>query len=122
MSNPENNPENSQKDRIKFRELLIRERQVADEIIRQYENGWFRSDRLSKKEREYLEEFKKVYTKRKRLQKKILQRDFIEDERIIFGGNGEHILEIQPDETLSNTDKYILKIAKVLQIADNFNK
>ncbi len=121
MSNPENNPENSQKDRIKFRELLIREKQVTDEIIRQYENGGFRSDKLSKKEREYLEEFKKVYTKRKSLQKKILQQDFIEDERIGFGGSGEHILEIENDAFL-DVDQYILKIAKVLQIADNFNK
>ncbi len=122
MSNPENNPENSQKDRIKFRELLIRERQVADEIIRQYENGGFRSDRLRKKEREYLEEFKKVYTKRKRLQKQILQQDFIEDERIGFGGKGEYILKIPLDKISSSVNKYILKIAKVLQIADNFNK
>ncbi len=122
MRNLENNPENSRKDRIKFRDLLIRERQVADKIIQQYNQGRYHSKKISKYDLKLLQEFKKIYTERKQLQKKITQQKFIEDERIGFGGKGEHILEIQPDETFSNTDKYILKIAKVLQIADNFNK
>ena len=122
MRNSENNQENSRKDRIEFRDLLIRERQITDKIIQQYNQGRYHSKKLNEYDLELLQEFKKIYTKRKRLQRKIIQQKFIEDERISFGGEGKHILDIQSDETFSNTDKYILKIAKVLQIADNFNK
>ncbi len=122
MRNSENNQENSRKDRIEFRDLLIRERQITDKIIQQYNQGRYHSKKLNEYDLELLQEFKKIYTKRKRLQRKIIQQKFIEDERISFGGEGKYILDIQPDETFSNTDKYILKIAKVLQIADNFNK
>ncbi len=126
-SSPDKKLENGRKKErhekeVEFEAFLREKKIIADKILQLYERGKYHSDRLSKNEQGLLEEFKNIHTKRIALQREVLRQKFIEDERIGFGGSGEHILKIQPGEISSKINKYILKIAKVLQIADNFNK
>ncbi len=104
----------------KFEQVLIKEGELVNKISKKYQQGEYSKKTVSKQGLQLLEDFKKVYDERRRLQKIVLPNEFIEDERVGFGGKGENILEIIPDENYSNVDKYFLKIAQAIELTEQF--
>jgi hypothetical protein len=72
----------------------------------------------NKKVKLLAEKFKMINKKRHKLQRASWQINFIEDERIQFGG-GEQVLGLKENDYRSPVSKYLLTIAQALQITSN---
>lgn len=103
-----------------FRQVLIEERKLADKINKKRELGEYNQEQISSQALQLLKDFKEIYKKRRKLQRELFPNEFIEDERIGFGGRGQQILEITPDKNYPNPDKYFLKIAQAVELLDKF--
>jgi hypothetical protein len=109
-----NNHEQGEKKMLKrFSEILREEKRVAVELVRLYNE-----DIENKNVRLLAKKFKMINEKRHKLQRDFWQMNFIEDERVQFGG-GEYVLKLQENEYRSSVNKYLLTIAQALQIVDN---
>lgn len=104
----------------RFGEALRSERKAAEKLVKKY----FKNEDLilrDKKKKEELkklaEEFKKWHQKRRKYQKRVWVTNFVEDERIGFGG-GEVVLRLSIDGLKSPVVKYLLTVAQALEITD----
>jgi hypothetical protein len=101
----------------RFREVLRKEKKVASWLVGTYEN----SKKTDKKTwQSKIEEFRDLYKKRRKLQREILRKDFIEDERIQFGC--EKVLSCKEEDYNSKVEKYLLLIAKAIKISEDESK